>query len=184
MGCSDRQHVLATEWIPHRWLSFLTIIIPGMIAGSFGLATSPSQLAVMRCLMGVFGLGGMQAIILGEITDSESSSQGQLPVPCIIPSTDTSAFGWLTIAGSIGVMSGAALSGYLAEPAGRVPIFGDIELFKQKPYLLPGLTISLVAFFAASAVFFTVPEVGVERVWSDKANQIDQCCPSGRDRRR
>jgi len=28
--------------------------------------------------MGVFGLGGMQAIILGEITDSESSSQGQL----------------------------------------------------------------------------------------------------------
>jgi hypothetical protein len=35
----------------------------------------------MRCLMGVFGLGGMQAIILGEITDSESSSQGQLLFP-------------------------------------------------------------------------------------------------------
>jgi hypothetical protein len=33
----------------------------------------------MRCLMGVFGIGGMQAIILGEITDSESSTQGQLP---------------------------------------------------------------------------------------------------------
>jgi hypothetical protein len=61
-------------------------------------------------------------------------------------------------------MSSAGLSGYLAEPAGRVPIFGDIELFKQKPYLLPGLTISLVAFLTALAVFFTVPEVGEMRL--------------------
>jgi hypothetical protein len=51
-----------------------------MIAGSFGLAVYPWQLAVMRCLMGIFGLGGMQAIILGEITDSDSSSQGKLHV--------------------------------------------------------------------------------------------------------
>jgi hypothetical protein len=57
-------------------------------------------------------------------------------------------------------MSGAGLSGYLAEPAGRVPIFGDIELFKQKPYLLPGMTIAFVAVAAALAVLFTVPEVG------------------------
>jgi hypothetical protein len=77
MSLPDRQHVLAIEWIPHRWLSVLTIIIPGMIVGSFGLATSPWHLAAMRCLMGIFGMGGMQAIILGEITDSESSSQGQ-----------------------------------------------------------------------------------------------------------
>jgi len=56
-------------------------------------------------------------------------------------------------------MSGAGLSGYLAEPAGRVPILGDIGLFEQKPYLLPGLTISVVALLAALAVFITVPEV-------------------------
>jgi len=59
-------------------------------------------------------------------------------------------------------MSGAGLSGYLAEPAEKVPIFGDIELFKQKPYLLPGLTIALVALLAALAVYFTVPEVSRE----------------------
>jgi MFS family permease len=94
-----------------------------------------------------------------------------------------SAFGWLTIAGSIGVMSGAGLSGYLAEPAGRVPIFGDIELFKQKPYLLPGLIIALGAVSAALAVFFTVPEVGGQNLQSNQANQIDQRRPSGRDRR-
>lgn len=56
-------------------------------------------------------------------------------------------------------MSGAGLSGYLAEPAGRIPIAGDIELFKQKPYLLPGLIMSFVAVLAALAVFATVPEV-------------------------
>jgi MFS family permease len=182
MSLPDRQHVLAIEWIPHRWLSVLTIIIPGMIVGSFGLATSPWHLAAMRCLMGIFGMGGMQAIILGEITDSESSSQGQLLIPWIVSSTDISAFGWLTIAGSIGVMSGAALSGYLAEPAGRVPIFGNIELFKQQPYLLPGLTIALIAISAALAVFFTVPEVG-GNASGTIADHIDQCCPPGRDRR-
>lgn len=68
---------MALERIPHRWLSVATILIPGAIAGTFGLAKHPWQLAVLRCLMGVFGLGGMQAIILGEVTDSESSSQGQ-----------------------------------------------------------------------------------------------------------
>jgi hypothetical protein len=81
-------------------------------------------------------------------------------------------------------MSGAGLSGYLAEPAGRVPFFGDIELFKQKPYLLPGMTISLVALLAALAVFFTVPEVGDKHVQNKSADQIDQCSSSGRDRRR
>ena len=88
MSLPDRQHVLAIEWIPHRLLSVLTIIIPGMIAGSFGLATSPWQLAALRCLMGVVGLGGMQAIILGEITDSESSSQGPFNLVFNDQSTD------------------------------------------------------------------------------------------------
>lgn len=83
--------------------------------------------------MGVFGVGGMQAIILGEVTDSQSSSQGQHVFEQSTSRTNTLAFGWLTIAGSIGAMSGAGLSGYLAEPAGRVPILGDIGLFEQNP---------------------------------------------------
>jgi MFS family permease len=69
---------MAIEWIPHRRLSIFTMILPGMIAASFGLANSPWQLAVMRCLMGVVGVGGMQAVILGEVTDSESATQGEL----------------------------------------------------------------------------------------------------------
>jgi hypothetical protein len=74
---------------------------------------------------------------------------------------DGAAFGWLTIAGSIGAMSGAGLSGYLAEPAGRVPFVGHIGLFEAKPYLLPGLTLCVLSSLAALSVFIWVPEVSL-----------------------
>jgi len=56
-------------------------------------------------------------------------------------------------------MSGAGLSGYLAEPAGRVPALGDLDLFKRKPYLLPGLTMSFIAIISAFTIWLFVPEV-------------------------
>jgi hypothetical protein len=56
-------------------------------------------------------------------------------------------------------MSGAALSGYLAEPGGRVPFFGNINLFDTKPYLLPGLVLFCFCFVAATGIFWFVPEV-------------------------
>jgi len=58
-------------------------------------------------------------------------------------------------------MAGAGLSGYLAEPAGRVPFLGDLTLFKAKPYLLPGLTLSVISALAALSVFLWVPEVSL-----------------------
>lgn len=72
---------------------------------------------------------------------------------------DIVAFGWLTTAGSVGSMGGAALSGYLAEPSGRVPYFGDFQLFISKPYLLPGLVLFGLSLIAAFGVFWFVPEV-------------------------
>jgi len=71
------QHVTAIERVPHRWLSIFIILAPGSIAGVFGLASSPWELVALRTLTGVVGLGGMQAVILGEITDAESASQGK-----------------------------------------------------------------------------------------------------------
>ena len=70
------QHVTAIERVPHRWLFIFIILAPGSIAGMFGLASFPWQLVMLRTLTGVVGLGGMQAVILGEITDEESASQG------------------------------------------------------------------------------------------------------------
>ena len=54
------------------------------------------------------------------------------------------AFAWLSAAGTVGGMSGAVLGGYLAEPAGRVPFIGNMELFERKPYILPGLTLAIL----------------------------------------
>jgi MFS family permease len=133
--------------------------------------------------MGIFGLGGMQAIILGEVADSESSSQGKSKSLRIVHTTHRVAFGWLTVSGSIGFMSGAGLSGYLAEPAGRIPVLGDLAIFKQKPYLLPGLVCTFVAVLAALAVFVFVPEVSGRHDDESPADQIDQLCSQGRFRR-
>ena len=56
-------------------------------------------------------------------------------------------------------MGGAAISGYLAEPQGRVPIFGSIHFFQVKPYTLPGMTLLLAALISALGVIVYLPEV-------------------------
>ena len=53
---------------------------------------------------------------------------------------DYAAFALLSTAGTIGGMSGAMIGGFF-EPAGRVPFLGEIDLFKRKPYALPGLVL-------------------------------------------
>jgi hypothetical protein len=58
-------------------------------------------------------------------------------------------------------MSGAAISGYLAQPEGRVPLFGDITIFQDKPYTLPGLFIFGLAVLEIVAVMIWVPEVSL-----------------------
>jgi hypothetical protein len=84
----------------------------------------------------------------------------------------------MTIAGSIGAMSGPALSGYLSEPEGRIPFFGDLKLFQNKPYLLPGLTLSFMAVLASLAVYIWVPEVSHAASNSlTKPDQLDSPSP-------
>jgi hypothetical protein len=31
------------------------------------------------------------------------------------------------------------MGGFLAMPEGRIPVFGDMQLFRRKPFLLPSL---------------------------------------------
>lgn len=59
----------------------------------------------------------------------------------------------------MGSTGAAALGGYLAEPAGRVPVFGQISLFERYPYILPGLVMAVLSVMAAAAVLLLVPEV-------------------------
>jgi hypothetical protein len=82
-------------------------------------------------------------------------------------------------------MTASALSGYLAEPSGRVPILGNVELFKQKPYLLPGLALFSVSIVSAFAVFVFVPEVRPDLMFKQlQADFRDKPCTPGSERGR
>lgn len=56
-------------------------------------------------------------------------------------------------------MSGAAFSGYLAEPYGRVPLFGRMAILDQYPYALPGWVVLGCSILSSLGVAYLVPEV-------------------------
>lgn len=56
-------------------------------------------------------------------------------------------------------MSGAAFSGYSAEPYGRVPLFGRMGILDRYPYALPGFVILGCSILSSLGVAFLVPEV-------------------------
>lgn len=39
----------------------------------------------------------------------------------------------------VGLSFASAMGGFLAMPEGRIPIFGDMQIFQKKPFLLPSL---------------------------------------------
>lgn len=61
----------------HRWLSALSLIVCGVIAAVFGLCNSVWQIYALRILTGFSAYSEVLTIIvLGEITDAESQTQG------------------------------------------------------------------------------------------------------------
>jgi hypothetical protein len=74
----------------------------------------------------------------------------------------------------MGAMSGAGLSGYLAQPAGRVPLVGSLALFRARPYLLPGMTLFVLAMIAAGCVFAWVPEVSTFIVETGRTSHVER----------
>ena len=61
----------------HRWLSALSLVACGANAAVFGLCSSVWQIYNLRILMGFFAYSEVLTIIvLREITDSESQTQG------------------------------------------------------------------------------------------------------------
>lgn len=60
-------------------------------------------------------------------------------------------------------MSGSGIGGYLAEPYGRVPLVGSVEIFSSRPYTLPGTALLLISILATIPLLLFVPEV--RKVW-------------------
>jgi hypothetical protein len=54
------------------------------------------------------------------------------------------AFAWSGSADFMGDAFGVWLGGYLAMPAGRVPILGQMAFFATHPFVLPSMVIGLV----------------------------------------
>lgn len=62
----------------HRWLTALSLITIGSISTLFGFSTQVWQIYLLRILTGAGVIGGLLTIVMiGEITDQESRTQGQ-----------------------------------------------------------------------------------------------------------
>jgi MFS family permease len=113
-----------------------------------GVSTHIWQILALRTLTAFFSFGGFLAsIALGEVVKKEEGGGGQ-------------AFSLFASATFLGAMLGSLVGGYLAEPVGRVPFLGKFEMFRDRPYIAPGLTMGALTVLCAFAIWLFVPEVG------------------------
>jgi len=111
-------------------------------AVGFGFSQTFHWALFFRALDGAFcGNMGVTKTLLGEITDSTNQARG---------------FSLIAVAYSVGMFVGPAFGGYLSSPAAKYPaIFGEVELFKSFPFLLPNLCLAmcgLLGFFMGLVV--------------------------------
>ncbi|KAI9335269.1 major facilitator superfamily domain-containing protein [Obelidium mucronatum] len=111
----------------------------------FGMSKSLPAAIVSRFLLGlVNGNIGVAKSMTGEITDKTNR-----PL----------AFSLFGVCFSLGSVVGPMLGGTLSNPVTQLPwLFGDSELFKTYPYLLPCLCSSLVSFSALVVGWFYLEE--------------------------
>lgn len=129
----------------------ISLLLSGVVAASMGFSKHIWQILLLRSLTALFSFGGFLASIsLGEVIKTEGEGSGQ-------------AFSLFASATFLGAMLGSSVGGYVAEPYGRVPILGTVEIFREKAYVAPGLIMGGLAVLCALAIWFLVPEVGGER---------------------
>jgi MFS family permease len=77
------------------------------------------------------------------------------------PSTQARAFSYFAFAGNVGIFLGPLIGG-LAKPAEQYPsVFGNIQFFKDFPYLLPTMVAGGLSIIAVLTVAFLVEEVSL-----------------------
>jgi MFS family permease len=146
-GKANFQHIKLIQWFPHRYLIITSLLLSGAVASLMGLSTHIWQILALRALTALFSFGGFLAsIALGEVVQKEEGGGGQ-------------AFSLFASATFLGAMLGSLIGGYMAEPVGRVPILGRMEVFRDRHYVAPGLTMGALTVLCAVAIWFLVPEV-------------------------
>jgi MFS family permease len=86
-------------------------------------------------------------------------------------------FSFLPVAWSLGSIAGPIIGGYASNPSKRYPeIFGNIELFKSFPYLLPcmiaGITPALGMIVGAYFLNETLPSKSRKELLNSVANGV------------
>jgi MFS family permease len=145
------QHIKLIQYFPHQYLIITSLLLSGIVAASMGFSTHIWQILLLRALTALFSLGGFLAsIALGEVVKKEGGGGGQ-------------AFSLFASATFLGAMLGSLVGGCLAEPVGRVPFLGRMEMFRDRPYIAPGLTMGVLTVLCAFAIWLLVPEVSCQR---------------------
>ncbi|KAG8897002.1 hypothetical protein FRB99_008519, partial [Tulasnella sp. 403] len=122
--------------------------LAGVAVASFCFGLSPSfwQILLSRAIAG--GLSGNVAVIrsiIGEITDETNQAQ---------------AFPLEGVTWCIGCVIGPLIGGMLSHPAERYPsLFGNFQLLKDKPYLLPCFASSIITVVSILSSIFFLEEV-------------------------
>ncbi|UKZ48955.1 hypothetical protein TrVGV298_003192 [Trichoderma virens] len=109
----------------------------------WGMSTSLTMAITVRAIMG--GGNGNVGIIRTMVAEMVTEKELQ-----------PRAFSIMPLVWSLGSVVGPAFGGFFAQPAKQFPgLFGNIELFKTFPYLLPNLLATVFFLIsAASATFF------------------------------
>ncbi|KAK1238297.1 hypothetical protein MKX07_006443 [Trichoderma sp. CBMAI-0711] len=109
----------------------------------WGMSTSLAMAITVRAIMG--GGNGNVGIIRTMVAEMVTEKELQ-----------PRAFSIMPLVWSLGSVVGPAFGGFFAQPAKQFPnVFGNIELFKKFPYLLPNLLATVFFLIsAASATFF------------------------------
>jgi len=99
---------------------------------------------VSRCLLGLLdSSSGVVGSVLGEITDSTNRASGAT---------------WGLVSWSAGGSIGALIGGSLANPSRHFPGFFNGDFWKQYPYFLPCLAVSMIAVVSFVFVLFFFKE--------------------------
>jgi MFS family permease len=107
-----------------------------LATGLFGTAKTIPQMALFRCLAGVFA----GTIVTIRTMIAEHST----------PKTQAQAFSWFAFGGNLGIFLGPLLGGALADPVRQYPgVFGAVRFFQNYPYALSSLVVALVGATAA-----------------------------------
>ncbi|KAL0571190.1 hypothetical protein V5O48_010770 [Marasmius crinis-equi] len=130
-----------------RLVLVISLLGSAFTTAIFGTATSLPQAMCIRLLQGIFaGAVGVARGSVAFVTD---------------PTNEGRAYAILGFCWGLGGVAGAIIGGSFERPADKWPdVFGNLELFKDLPYLLPTSIAALIMLIGALLACFLGPDGG------------------------